>query len=290
MSDNYTAELRKVLISQGATLRPYHDIWVADSFGNPAVEIESCKSTAGICHIPSPGLIKCTGTDVLDLLQRMSTNNVSDLQDFQQTPTILTTENGRIIDILYLFSLNSSVYIICSPNNEDKVIYWLEKYTFMEDARFQSISPQNTFIQIAGPKARDLIKTAFESDSLVTYNDVLTCKSKTIHAWAINLKINSNPTYLIITSNTEGAKTWKLFTEFGAIPVGFQAFEISRVLAGIPALGKEITEKTNPLEIGAIGAIDFAKGCYIGQEVIARLDTYKKVQKRLVVLDISGAT
>ena len=289
MSNSYTSELRKILESQGATFIASQDMLVPSSFGDIDVEIESFQSTVAISHIPRLGFIKCEGTDVLDLLQRMSTNNVSNLHDYQQIPTILTNENGRIIDILYLFSFDSSVYIICSPSNEDKVIDWLEKYTFMEDASFQNISAQHTFFQLQGPEARDLIKSVFQPNPSVINCDVLVHTSTGREMLAINQKMNSRPNFLIVSSNRLGVSTWKLFTDSGATPIGLQALEVGRVDEGIPIIGKEITEKTNPLEIGAIGAIDFAKGCYVGQEVIARLDTYQKVQKRLVVLESLGA-
>jgi len=268
----------------------YQEIFVAESFGNMDAEIESCKSTVGIFHTPHIGLIECEGTDVLDLLQRMSTNNVIDIQEYEQIPTILTNENGRIIDILYVFSVNSSIYIMCSPNNETKVIDWLERYTFMEDASFHNISTHFTSFQLQGPKAFDLIKTVFHLENNIENKDVISCRSDGLDVLAVHQKINLRPFFLILTPPKLGAKTWEQFTDLGATPVGIKAWEVARVDAGIPRITKEITEKTNPLEIGAIGAIDFAKGCYIGQEVIARLDTYNKVQKRLVMLDIADDT
>lgn len=69
--------------------------------------------------------------------------------------------------------------------------------------------------------------------------------------------------------------------------MGFEAKENLRIRASIPLYGREMGDTYNPLEAGLIGAVDFTKGCYIGQEVIARLDTYRKVQKRLVALRFS---
>lgn len=268
----------------------YQEIFVAAPFGNLDAEIESCKSTVGIFHTPHIGLIQCEGADVLDLLQRMSTNNLIDIQEYEQIPTILTNENGRIIDILYVFSVKSSIYMMCSPNNETKVIDWLERYTFMEEASFHNISTHFTSFQLQGPKAFDLIKTVFHLEDNIENKDVISCRLDGLDVLAVHLKINLRSFFLILTPPKLSAKTWEQFTDLGATPVGIKAWEVARVEAGIPLIAKEITEKTNPLEIGAIGAIDFAKGCYIGQEVIARLDTYNKVQKRLVMLDIADDT
>ena len=75
----------------------------------------------------------------------------------------------------------------------------------------------------------------------------------------------------------------------GPLLVGVEAWEGFRVGAGVPVYGKELDDGRNPLEAGLIGAIDFTKGCYIGQEVIARLDTYEKVQRALVSLRVGGS-
>ena len=72
--------------------------------------------------------------------------------------------------------------------------------------------------------------------------------------------------------------------------MGATAMDAARVNFGVPEYGPEMGEPYNPLEAGLIGSIDFAKGCYIGQEVIARLDTYKKVQKYLVSLRFADAS
>ena len=73
----------------------------------------------------------------------------------------------------------------------------------------------------------------------------------------------------------------------GALTMGMEAYEALRVGLGAPSYDRELSEAYNPLETGLWGSISFTKGCYIGQEVIARLDTYQKVQKHLVSLSFS---
>jgi folate-binding protein YgfZ len=68
----------------------------------------------------------------------------------------------------------------------------------------------------------------------------------------------------------------------GLVPIGEEAFSAVRVEAGIPLHGREISENANPLEAGLLSAVSFSKGCYIGQEVVARLNSYAKVQRLLV--------
>lgn len=81
---------------------------------------------------------------------------------------------------------------------------------------------------------------------------------------------------------------WQHLVASGLTPLGMEAYEALRVRHAIPAYGRELGEAYNPLEAGLIGSINFEKGCYIGQEVIARLDTYHKVQRHLALLQFSS--
>ena len=88
----------------------------------------------------------------------------------------------------------------------------------------------------------------------------------------------------MISATEDAAAVWQSLTSSGITPMGAAAYETARISQGVPAQGSEMGDDFNPLEAGLVGSIDFTKGCYIGQEVIARLDTYKKVQKYLVKL------
>jgi tRNA-modifying protein YgfZ len=92
------------------------------------------------------------------------------------------------------------------------------------------------------------------------------------------------PSFDLILSPEAAPPVWQQLTGAGITPVGLEAYQAVRVRYAVPLYGHEMGDAYNPLEAGLIGSVDFHKGCYIGQEVIARLDTYQKVQKRLVML------
>ena len=87
--------------------------------------------------------------------------------------------------------------------------------------------------------------------------------------------------YDLLAPASDRQRLWEALIESGATPVGTEALEVVRVERGVPTSGRELGETYNPLEAGLKGLISFTKGCYVGQEVVARLDTYKKVQKHL---------
>ena len=95
------------------------------------------------------------------------------------------------------------------------------------------------------------------------------------------------PSFDIISSTEAAPQIWQHLVETGLTPLGQEAYQAVRISHGVPEYGRELGEAYNPLEAGLIGVLDFEKGCYIGQEVIARLDTYQKVQRSLVKLRLS---
>ena len=104
----------------------------------------------------------------------------------------------------------------------------------------------------------------------------------------INRPLAEIPAFELILSPNSVAAVWSALVKAEITPIGLQAYQALRVERAIPYQGREMGDAYNPLEAGLIGSIDFRKGCYIGQEVIARLDTYRKVQKHLVVLHFPG--
>jgi folate-binding protein YgfZ len=103
-------------------------------------------------------------------------------------------------------------------------------------------------------------------------------------ALVIDSPLGKLPCFYVLSTPDAATAIWPYLLDAGATPIGTDALEAVRVRQGVPAFGSEMGEPFNPLEAGLIGSVDFAKGCYIGQEVIARLDSYKKVQKYLVAL------
>ena len=94
--------------------------------------------------------------------------------------------------------------------------------------------------------------------------------------------------YDLLLPKEEAARLRSAVLASGAVAVGGEAWEAFRVARGVPVYGAEFGPATNPLESRLKWAISFNKGCYVGQEVVARLDTYRKVQRWLMAASLSG--
>ncbi len=246
-------------------------------------------TAAGLHNASYMGRLKATGDDGLDLLNRLSTNKVIDLTAGQGAPTILTTDRGRILDLIGVVNVDEYILLITSPGAQQQVIDFLDKYTIMEDLTIEDVTEESSMFSVLGPDS----KAAVESAAGTTLGDLPTYHSVTAEIAGHEVRIvhrpfGDLPSYDILMDTVAITGVWEHLAASGITPVGEEAFEAARLNYSVPEYGREISEAYNPLEAGLIGSIDFAKGCYIGQEVIARLDTYQKIQKHLVRLEFSA--
>ena len=220
------------------------------------------------------GLLRLTGEDARDLLNRLSTNLVDpDGAAGEIAVTVLTSDRGRIVDLVYVAHCGDHQLMITSPGQQQNVIDFLDKYTIMEDLEVEDVTGDTAMLTLTGPAANEILGRA-----------------QSIDAVRVSLPADPDdpdrpPTCQLLCSDRDAAnRVLAALESAGAVSISAATAETLRIAGGQPAHGSEMSDIYNPLEAGLIGAIDFHKGCYIGQEVIARLDTYDKVQKYLVTL------
>ena len=235
------------------------------------------------------GCLKATGEDALDLLNRLSTNKVDHLQPGHWAPTVLTSDRGRIVDLLIAVHAGDFVYLLTSPGQQIPVIEWLDKYTIMEDLEVEDVSDSIAVAALVGRDPWAIIGVELDDPERLPgmQYPAPAVDVGGQEAIAINRPMGDTPCCLLVADTASVGHIVASLTASGGVEPDDEAWESLRVASGEPAYGNEMGEPYNPLEVGLIGAIDFTKGCYIGQEVIARLDSYDKVQRYLSVLRFS---
>ncbi|HEY3876104.1 MAG TPA: glycine cleavage T C-terminal barrel domain-containing protein, partial [Candidatus Kapabacteria bacterium] len=213
--------------------------------------------------------------------------------------TALLNEKGRFIDVLKVVKADAGeTLLIVSKDKEQAIISWLDKFTIMEDARFVAATEQTSQFLLCGPKAQSILAKYTSQD----LNDAPRTKAFNL---SIGLSIGATSATLvkapslagegwfILCAKEKSVEVWnELLREVekdGGARFEDDLFEVLRIENGTPIAPNEINEKHNPLELPlAKEAVSFTKGCYIGQEVIARLDAQNKVQRTLVGLKFKG--
>ena len=253
------------------------DAFNADALNTPAAYR---AATAGAAVYESKaGRLKLTGADARDLLNRLSTNLVDpNAPAGAVTATVLTSDRGRIVDLVYVAHCGDHQLLLTGAGQQDNVTAFLDKYTIMEDIEVEDITGGTALLALTGPAAGAIVRAAAGG---------LADDGAQVIALPGNPEgegADGPPRYRILAPAASGGAALERLRAAGAVAISAAAAETLRIARGRPQYGAEMGDAYNPLEAGLIGAIDFHKGCYIGQEVIARLDTYRKVQKYLVAL------
>lgn len=235
------------------------------------------------------GRLRLTGVDSLDLLHRLSTQDLNSLQPGQGATTVLTSEKGRIVDVLTVLHSGDHLLLVTSPDNQGHVVAWLDKYTIIEDSDALDITGQTGLLGVFGPDS-DALAAVATGVGLVHLPMHHHLPAKIGEATVTVIRAPEPGGGFLIWVHEEpllDSVRDRLLLEgkdLEATYVGSAVYEMLRIEAGLPVFGHEIDDRFNPLEAGLEALISFNKGCYIGQEVVARLDSYDKVQKRLMGL------
>lgn len=255
-------------------------------FSSVEEELGALRTGAVIRDISASTHLILRGNDTLDFLHRISTNSVKDMQVNQTTRTIFTNEKGRILDSVLLLRMQDVLHIFGNEGSEEVLAYWLNKYIIADDVKTESAYKQQFAFEALGPQAEPLMILLFgEAAKGAELNKVYTalCESHVIHFTPQKLA-NGKKKYLIFGPAAAGREVLRQCKYSSAIIevklLGNEAWTIYRLEEGIPGKN-ELNDKYNPLEAKLNSEISFTKGCYIGQEVIARLDSYGKTQREL---------
>lgn len=260
---------------------------VASSFGDPQSEHNVVQEAVGIADRSHLGRIMARGSDTLDLLNRLTTNLVDPLPVGKGESTVITTGKGRILDWITMLHHNDDVLLITSPERREAVAEWIDMYTFEENTTLEDVTQSTAMMSLLGPSAESLLETL-----IGTSVAQLSRLDSMVADWSGHQLIiaRTNPSgqrgFDIIGPADVSDALWEAALELGASPVGQEALEALRISARLPKWGNELTEDHNPLEAGLEGEVSWTKGCYTGQEVVARLFNYQRIQRHMVALEV----
>jgi folate-binding protein YgfZ len=245
---------------------------------------EAAHSSAVVVDRGDLGMLKFTGKSRLDLINRMSTQDVLALLPGQGTATVLTTDIGRIIDRLLLYADQDAVYCVTGEGHSTEIAAYLRRFVFyMDDFQVEDLSANTAVLAVYGSLAGQRLSALFDDVDLP------------VHHWR-RAGLGEASVYLHRTDDVAGDGYFvtcheqlrpaleQALVEASLTPAGEDAFEYLRIESQLPRFGRELTLDYIPLEAGLWSDVSFDKGCYTGQEIIARLESRGRLAKRLVRL------
>jgi folate-binding protein YgfZ len=272
------------------------DGWtIPHDFGDSNQEYEQACQAAALFDVSHHGKVELAGPEADGFLQNLCTNDVVKLRDGYGCEAFLTTNQAKTVAYLLTYRHQSGTegtafWLDAGPGMGDKVAKHLDRYLISEQVVITDRTLEFGQVHLAGPRAREVLERALlgESPPLVELQHT----KANVGGTAIFIRGHSPlglPGYDILVSRDDAAALWQTLFESGAIPAGIETYHALRVEAGTPQYGIDIDETNLPQEVGRVDqSISFTKGCYIGQETIARIRTYGHVNRSLVGLILEG--
>lgn len=233
---------------------------------------------------PTGGRFRLMGPDAQEYLHRMVTNDIKGLAPGQGTYACLLDINGRMIADLWAWVVSADEILVETADSAcEALMASLDKYLIMEEVEIQDARADEALVSVQGPRAHAALANALALDLPDLQPGVLwqTSDDGTGLIVAARDRAGCGGLDVYVPANADGLLN--ALRETGVEEASDEAVQTLRIEAGFPRWGAELTTDTIPLDAGLEGiAISFTKGCYPGQEIIARIHSRGKPARHLV--------
>ena len=261
----------------GATFTESYEDWqLVGHFTDPDQEHRAVRQGVGVIDLSHRGRLDITGADRAAYLHRIISNDIEGLSVGEGNYATILTNRGKIIADMKVFVFEDSIDIETNAETTSILYQELDKYLIADDVTIEDFTERTGAVGIHGPKSAELLQEIYGFDvrGLPEYHSI----ADKIDGRRI-VCVRSNETgevgYNLCTTSESMEWLWDtILTKgraFGAEPVGLTALNSLRIEAGIPQFGAELDDSIFPGEAELERAISFEKGCYIGQEIVARM-------------------
>ena len=279
----------ETLASSGAQIGEYAGARTPASFGDAAQELNALRSGVGVYDLSWRGKLVVTGEDRIRWMNGMVTNNVRDLPTQRGTFGYILNPQGRIQADATVFHRGDYLLLTSEASQLPKIKDYFDRYIIMDDVEISDVSEKLVSIGVAGPLAEATLTKAELLPNMLAAGEVVDSVFKGIGYSISRSPIENNDSYEVWFAPENFNVVWDAIVAAGAKPVGSTAVEWQRILKGLPRVGADIGERELPQETGQEYALHYAKGCYIGQEIVERIHSRGNVNRVFSGLQIDGA-
>jgi len=288
------SETGEALVSNRSALEEIHqrlgaamierDGWsIPASYGDVLLEYASVReSGAGLIDLSSRGRLLVSGSEAVQFLNGLITNDMKTLAENQWMPAVFPTVQGRLIASVRVIHRADGFLIDTEASTHERVLQTISRFTLAGDFRVTDLTTELTQFSLQGTRAAEIVARVLgEAAARLVHFEVAIVPWQQGQVTVIRASQTGADGFDLFVAANQAAALWEALTAAGARPVGFDAVEILRIEAGQPRYRIDMDESNVVTETNLDEAISYTKGCYIGQEIVARIKYRGHVAKKL---------
>ena len=261
-------------------------------YGDSEAEYRALRNGFGLMDLSHRGLIRVRGRDSQRFLNAMLSNNTADLHPGQGCYATFLNPKGHMVTDVVVYAEEESYLLEVESHVVSTFLEAIDFFVISEDVTFADERGELAGLGVQGRQAPDVLVSATGQETLRVLSPYghQFCRIANHDVWVANRSYTREPGYLLLVEPAAAAPVWTAMLELGqgeelqGCAVGLQALDTLRIESGKPRFGVDMTEATIPVEANLLEAISYTKGCYVGQEVIARIDARGHVNRQLTGL------
>jgi folate-binding protein YgfZ len=270
------------------------DGWlIPKSYGDVASEYKAVRENAGLMDLSPRGRVRVSGSEAIMFLNGLITYDMKTLAEHHWMSAVFPNVQGRIIAAVRVVRLGNEVTESASPTflldteapTYARLLKTIERFTMAGDFRVNDITNDTALLSIQGINAAAIATQVLGATVAELPRDgALEIGWEQSSVIVMRATHTSEDGFDLIVDSAHAAALWQVLSEAGAQPVGYDALETLRIEAGIGRYGRDMDETNVVTEANLDDAVSYTKGCYIGQEIIARIKYRGHVAKKLTGL------
>ncbi len=283
-------------------LRSYHQAngaEVADDgiplyYTDPGVEDQAAQHAAVLLDRSHEARLELDGADRTALLERMSTNHLTEMAVNEGRATIFTDPNARVLDRVLVINRDPALLLVGGPSRTPALLDYLRRSIFFNDrVTVRDLTPETAQFGLHGPHAEAVAEALLPGAGGLPPLFGTPVQIEGITVFMARRKPYAGTHWMIVAPAGQAEQVWtaalRAGQPHGLIAAGSLTFNVMRIRSGRPGAWRELTNAYIPLELGLWDEISFHKGCYTGQEIIARMESRGRLARTIVRLRLSAA-
>lgn len=269
----------------GSAVVGYRGALTAPAYSTLDAELAALTKGAGVFDLGYLASLRITGADRVRWLNGMVTNTVKALPEWRWNYSFVLNPQGRIQGDANVYCAPDTLFLETDRGQMGRLTAHLRRYIIMDKVELAPVEDGRTMMGIAGPKAAEVLEAlgaAVPEEGSFALTSVNGVEAILIHAYSPLV-----PRFELLVG-TPG-EVWGSLERAGVTPCGVQAMEALRILEGTPLFGVDIQDKHLVQETGQMRALNFSKGCYLGQEIVERVRSRGNVHRTLKQFVIDNA-